>query len=174
MKSLKKLPLYAMLVAMTCVATMISLPIGANGYIHIGDGVVLTCAYLLSPLGAGVCAAIGSAMADLLLGYAVYAPATFVIKLLDAMLASVIFIRLKKNGKIPTLTALLVSGICGGCVMILGYFLHAWLLLGDGFSSAITSIPPNSLQALAGVVLSTLLYKMISSHKSVMRFFDGI
>ena len=66
MKKLKKLCLCAMLAAITCVATMISLPIGANGYIHVGDSAVLSCAYLLGPVLGSICAAVGSALADLL------------------------------------------------------------------------------------------------------------
>lgn len=172
MKNLKKLSLCAMLAAITCIATMFSLPVGANGYIHIGDGAVLCCAYLLGPLSGSVCASLGSALADLLLGYAYYAPATLVIKLLDAAAAGAVFTALRKKAKIPTVVSLSLSGACGSVIMIAGYFLHSLWLLGDTLSAALTSILPNSMQALTGIVLSTLLYKMIKSHQPLAKHFE--
>ena len=172
MKKLKKLCLCAMLAAITCVATMISLPVGVNGYIHVGDSIVLSCAYLLGPVLGSICAAVGSALADLLLGYAYYAPATFIIKLLDALAAGGIFLLLTKKQKGSDILALSLAGIVGGAIMIFGYFAYSLWMLGDGLSAALTSIPLNSLQALAGIVLSTIIYKVIKSHKPLSRFFE--
>ena len=79
----------AVLAALTCVATMvvqIPMPL-TKGYVNLGDVMVLTSVWLIgSPWGVAA-AGIGSAMADLLTGYAYYAPATLIIKALMAVAA---------------------------------------------------------------------------------------
>ena len=171
MKNLKKLSLCAMLAAITCVATMIYIPVTANGYIHPGDSAVLLSAYLVGPIGGGFAAAIGSFLADMLLGYAYYAPGTFIIKLLDAMAAGFIFKALSSNDKKRRMLSLCIAGLVGSIIMILGYFLYSWLLLGDGFAAALSSVPANILQGITGIAVSALAYEMIFSHKTLSRFF---
>ena len=72
----------AMLAALTCIATMvIKVPtIGTNGYVNIGDSVVVLSMWILgNPYGA-LAAGIGSGLADLISGYGSYVPGTAVIK----------------------------------------------------------------------------------------------
>ena len=72
----------SMMAAIVCVATLIHVPLPLVGYIHVGDAFVLVSGFLFGfAFGFGA-AATGSLLADLLLGYASYAPATFVIKAL--------------------------------------------------------------------------------------------
>ena len=79
----RRLVTAAMMAAMTVIATMvITIPTAGGGYVNIGDALVILSGWLLGgPYGA-LAAGIGSALADVLSGYAVYAPATFVIKAL--------------------------------------------------------------------------------------------
>ena len=77
-----------MLAALTCVATIvIKIPSPLNGYINLGDCIVLLSGWLLSPVYGFFAAGLGSALADLFSGYAAYAPATFLIKGLMALIA---------------------------------------------------------------------------------------
>ena len=84
----RRLVTAAMMAAMTVIATMvITIPTAGGGYVNIGDALVILSGWLLGgPYGA-LAAGIGSALADVLSGYAVYAPATFVIKAELIMLA---------------------------------------------------------------------------------------
>lgn len=69
---LKLVTLSALFAALCCVATMIiRIPtIGTNGYVNIGDAIVLLSAWIIGgPYGA-LAAGIGSGLADLLAGYA--------------------------------------------------------------------------------------------------------
>ena len=77
----QKLAVSALFAAFACATTMIiKIPSPLNGYINLGDCIVLLCAAYL-PVGYGFLAAgIGSALADIFSGYIVYAPATFLIK----------------------------------------------------------------------------------------------
>ena len=65
-KNIRKLVLAALLAALTAVATMIiRIPTPTQGYIHLGDGMVLICGILLGPGLGALAAGIGSMMADL-------------------------------------------------------------------------------------------------------------
>lgn len=72
----------ALFAALACVATMsIRIPTpGTGGYIHPGDAIVILSGVVLGPSYGLLAAGIGSAISDLLGGYFVYVPITFVIK----------------------------------------------------------------------------------------------
>ncbi|MCK4481520.1 MAG: ECF transporter S component, partial [Candidatus Lokiarchaeota archaeon] len=71
--------------ALVCILTMIiSIPIPATqGFINIGDSGVMISGLLFGPIIGGFSGGIGSALADIFLGYTIYAPGTLVIKGLE-------------------------------------------------------------------------------------------
>ena len=146
--------------ALACVATMVvKVPSPTNGYMNLGDTVVLLGAYLLGPVYGAVAAGIGSALADILLAAAVYAPATLVIKALMALVAGTLYRHLRRTegpGAFHALGVLVTCGLVGEVPMVLGYWLYDALLLGSLAGSAI-GIPSNLVQAAFGVTASTLL-----------------
>lgn len=75
-QKLYHLVLAALFAALTYVATnIIHVPIPAtDGFINLGDCVVLLGAFLLGPVYGAAAGGIGSALADILSGYAVFAP----------------------------------------------------------------------------------------------------
>lgn len=70
---------------------VVRIPSPMNGYVNLGDCFVLLSGWLLGPWYGGAAAGIGSMLTDLLSGYGYYAPGTFVIKGLDALVAALIF-----------------------------------------------------------------------------------
>ena len=146
-KSTKHLALAGQLAGATLLLTLISLPLPSGyGYVNLGDAGVYLCAFLL-PGGFGALAAgLGAALADLILGWATYAPATFLIKGLTALLAGLL-LRRGKRGSLP------LSLLC--CLLVpLGYFLLEYaLFLGKG---AWVNLLPNLLQAALGAALGTV------------------
>lgn len=155
-KKIRKLVISAMMAALTYVATMvIQIPSPMNGYVNLGDCFVLLCGWLLGPWYGGAAAGIGSMLTDLLSGYGHYAPGTFVIKGLDALVAALLF---RTMGR--TSTAALVSGLVGEAIMVAGYFGYAALLLGKGLGAA-ASIPGNLVQASLGLLIGFLLLKVL-------------
>ena len=155
-KKIRKLVISAMMAALTYVATMvIQIPSPMNGYVNLGDCFVLLCGWLLGPWYGGAAAGIGSMLTDLLSGYGHYAPGTFVIKGLDALVAALLF---RTMGR--TSTAALVSGLVGEAIMVAGYFAYAALLLGKGLGAA-ASIPGNLVQATMGLLIGFLLLKVL-------------
>ena len=158
----KKIVITALMAAMTCVATMIiKIPSPMQGYINLGDCIVLLCGWLLPPGYAFIAAGLGSALADLFSGYAIYAPATFVIKGLMALLAFLCFKLMHKSlGKLP---AQIIGGVIAETTMILGYFLFEGILYG--FAPSAVNIPANAVQGAAGVILGVVLIKIFEKIK---------
>ncbi len=95
----KKIVFSALMAALTTAATMvIHIPSAFSGYIHLGDGMVLLSGMLLGPMAGAAAGGIGSMMADLLSGYAFYAPATLIIKALAAFLSGYLYKHLPSRG----------------------------------------------------------------------------
>ena len=163
--------LAALMAALTSVGTMIiKVPTPTMGYIHPGDGFVLLSGLLLGPIWGGLAAGIGSALSDLIGGYFVYVPATFIIKALTAITGFVIFKALTKILSAKTdLPALILSGIAGEAVMVLGYFLFEIFMLAivnqtsisAGVIASIAGIVPNIIQGIFGVIISSVLYPLL-------------
>ncbi|MGN1083913.1 MAG: ECF transporter S component, partial [Lachnospiraceae bacterium] len=77
---LHKMVLTALFTALVCVATIIiQIPSPMQGYVNLGDCIILLSAWLLGPLYGFFAGGVGSALADLLTGYSHYAPGTLVI-----------------------------------------------------------------------------------------------
>ena len=149
-----------MLAALIFVATyFFKLPVSiTQGYIHLGDGFVLLGAALLGWTSVPA-AAVGSMLADLLGGYTLYILPTFVIKGLVAA-AAVYAVR----GKKPYwLTVLMLAA--AELVMVAGYFVTEWLILGYGLAAAAGAVVPNLVQGLSGVVIGAVLIPLMKRVK---------
>lgn len=155
MSSTKKLTLRlcfcAVFAALICVCTFISVPL-PFGYFNLGDFMLLLCSWSMGPLYGAVAAAVGSGLADLLMGYTVYIPATVVIKALMAICAHFIFRLFKRLITKPSLDFIsrAISAVAAETVMILGYFAYDFCFFyGIG---AAASIPGNILQGVCAVI----------------------
>ncbi len=134
-----------------------------QGYIHLGDCMVLLSGLLLGPLYGGLAAGIGSCLSDLLAGYAAYIPGTFAIKAIAAALSAIIFNALithVKNNRKPNLYVI-ISGIGGAIVVVFGYLAYEGIILSLG-AGAIVNIPGNLIQGIAGIILGSILYPVLS------------
>lgn len=110
----------ALMAAMACVATMvIKIPIPATGgYINLGDCIVLLSGIILGPVYGGIAAGLGSALADLLGGYVAFAPATFIIKGLMAVVAALLIRDISRKN----ILNVLFVGFIAEVIMVVGYF----------------------------------------------------
>ena len=158
-KQLRQLVMAALFAALCCVATMvIQIPSPMQGYVNLGDCIVLLAGWMLGPWYGMAAAGLGSALADVLLSYAHYAPGTLVIKALMAFLCAVLARR--ADGGRRGLARRLVSGVAAEILMVAGYFGYACLLLGKGLSAA-ASIPGNLFQGAVGVTAAAALYGIL-------------
>ncbi len=152
----------ALLSALICVATMvIKIPTPLKGYVNAGDGFILLGAALLSPTYAFLAGGLGSALADILSGYSSYAPATFVIKGLMALVAALIIKNLKESNSKGILK--IIPALVAEIIMVLGYFVYEGFLYGFGPSAV--NIIPNLLQGVAGIIIGLTLIGFFEKNK---------
>ncbi len=153
----KKVVMSSLFAAMICVVTaFVKVPMPLVGYVNLGDALVLCAGALLGPMGV-VSAVIGSAIADILVGYAVYAPATALIK---GAMALIVWLFVKKNETFNVIK-FVISAVIAELVMVAGYFAYECLLYGE--QTALVSVPYNLLQGalslLCAVVIALVLKK---------------
>lgn len=167
--SIRKLISASLLAALVCVATMIiKVPSPLNGYINLGDCVVLLSGMVLSPMYGFFAAGIGSAMADLFSGYVLYAPATFIIK--GAMALIVFYVSKILKKKLGNFISRVIGGFLAEVFMILGYFVFEGFLYG--FAPSVVNIPPNAVQGCAGLILGLILIKALENIKGISKYID--
>ena len=163
-KQVKQIVMTALFMALCCTATMvIHVPSPTQGFVNLGDCMVLLSGWLLGPWYGMAAAGVGSAMADVLLSYAHYAPGTLAIKLAMAVLAGLLV------QKHPRKTAArLLGGVGAECVMVAGYFGYASLLLGRGLGAA-ASIPGNLVQGVFSLAAALALISALERSKALSR-----
>lgn len=122
------------------------------GYWTLGDvGVYLSAALLGGPWGALV-AAVASAVADIVIGQAIYVPASLIIKAAMALL----FAWYIKQGS--TILHLAKGVGYAGLLMVFGYFLYNLIVRGS-YPMAAIGLPINLLQVIAsGIIAVPVLF----------------
>ena len=159
--------------ALCCVATFISVPLPI-GYFNLGDIFVLISAWCLGPVFGAIAASVGTALADILMSYVLYAPATLIIKGGMAVVAALLYKalgRIMKGNKSDILSRV-IAAVSGECVMVGGYFLYEAIFLRYGLG-AVASLPGNGLQAVAAVIGATLLITALFSSRAVRNIFKN-
>ena len=147
--------LFASLIFIATLFFNIKLP---NGYANLGDCFIIAAACLLGYKYGACSAAIGACLADIALGYVIYAPTTLVIKALMAAVCSLIFTHTK--GKLRLITAALAAEF----IMVVGYFAYESMLYGLGGASlsVIGNIIQGIVNVAAALVLTTFLQRYIT------------
>lgn len=163
MNNTKKMVTYAILMALTVVMTVIvQIPTPARtGYLNLGDMVIFLTAFMFGKKGGFLVGGIGSALADILLGWGVYAPITFVAKGLEGFVAG--YLMEKKWGKrFPVIPAAV-----GGIVMAMGYYGAEIFMYGA--KAALVNFPANIAQGLFGAGAAVLLYSILKGRLQLVR-----
>lgn len=148
-----------MLCGVAMVLTLVSIPL-PPGYINLGDVAVLFAAFVLPMWYAAPAAGVGAMLADLILGFAYYAPGTFIIKSLAALTASLLLKAFGRRHKALRFLAVSLAAL----VIPAGYLCYEWWVLGYGQATALASLPWNLLQAGIGAVLAYALSFLADSY----------
>ena len=158
-KKLQRMVYAAMFCALVFAATWISIPTPTVGNVNLGDSVILLTAWMLGGAWAALAAGVGAALTDLVAGYAIYIPATFLIKAL--MVLAVIGCR-RFGAKTPRSERFwrIASAVMAEGVMVVGYFLYEALVLKYGWAAA-ANIPFNVVQGGVGIVLAVAVYELL-------------
>ena len=171
-KKTKELCLKGMLTALVALCTIaIRVPVPAtNGYIHLGDSMILLSGVLFGWEYGLVAGGLGSALADVLGGYAHWAPFTLVIK---ALMGALIGKLAKYDGTEHAFVSLrnVAASAVGLLWMIVGYLLAGTVLEGS-FAVSLTSVPSNGVQAVGGFIIFAVLGYALDKAK-IRRFLES-
>ena len=140
------------IVALTCLTTLfVRIPLPSRGYFNVGDVAVVFGGLVLGFMNprqgivwAVAACGIGPALADILGGFAVFAPLTLAAKGAEGALAAVAASR--------TGVAQYVLLAVGGLAMVAVYFIGETLMPNIGLQGAVAEIAPNLIQAAGGAV----------------------
>jgi uncharacterized membrane protein len=164
--STKKLVLTGLMIAVVFLVTYLTKIPGPVGPFNIGDAAIIVTAIIIGRSSGFLAGAIGSALADLAMGYAIFSPITFIVKGLEGYIVGVIANKNQEKGSSEYIK--IIAAITGAVVMIAGYFLAEVFVLrlfdaSFGYAKAIADLPYNIVQggvsAAVGYLLSTTLVR---------------
>jgi uncharacterized membrane protein len=139
--------------ATAALTIVVRVPIpGTGGYLNFGDIAVVFCGLFLGKTWGALAGGVGSALADVIGGFFIFTPATFIAKGLEALLAGVFG---KTKYPIPLI-------LVAGAVMLTVYFVYELFLPGMGIAAALSEVPFNVIQAVVGAFGGYGVYKAVS------------
>jgi len=152
--STKKLALTAITSALIFVVTwLIRIPVPlpiAGAYVNVGDAIIFGTALIIGGPAAGLAAAVGSMLADMMAGVWVYAFTTFIIKGAMGYICA-------KICQTPSFSRFAVACLAGGAIMVVGYAGFEYSAFGSAYM--LTSLPFNCLQWVGSLIIALVLYK---------------
>lgn len=124
-----------------------------SGYFNLGDVLVQSFGIIFSP-ALTLLAGIGPMFGDVVLGYALFAPFTLVIKGLEALVVALLYWRLPKQLKF-------LAFLFGGLFMAFGYGFAYVFTAGGQWGAFFTYIVPDSIQGIVSATLAFLLSPLL-------------
>lgn len=162
--------LMGMIVAMTMV---VRVPIPAtHGYIHLGDSMVFLAVLVLGKKNGAVAAGVGSALADILGGFAIYGPITLVVKGLMAYVMGAFIERAVRNGQFSGARAkvITIAGMAiGGVLMVAGYYVAEGFMYGN-WIVPLSGVGMNCIQFAVGGVIAFAVSHALENTPAGKRF----
>jgi TIGR04002 family protein len=135
----------AIILAVTGYLPRIPVAGGAGGYIHLGDVIIYIAASILPTQYACIAGALGAGLADAMTGFAIWSPATMIVK---ALMAVMFTPKSAKTLPVRNIIAVLPAGI----ICVVGYYLYECLLTSS-FTVPLVSVPFNLIQAGLSAVI---------------------
>lgn len=141
-----KVALVAIMTAITVVFTLFVRVPTTKGYFNLCDVAIYFCAFSFNPLVAFISAGVGTALADMISGYAQWAPISFIVHGAEGLIVALL-LRRNRNAVRKILASTIGVVIVAG-----GYFLIGGAVL-TGFTTASIEVPMNIVQASVGAVI---------------------
>ncbi len=155
----KALVINALFIALTLVATFINirLPLmGNGGLIHLGNIPLFIAAFVYGKKTGAIAGAFGMGLFDLLSGWALWAPFTFIIVGTMGFLAGLISEKVPGKRVLVNTLAVVVALI----IKIVGYYFVEVILYGN-WIQPFGSIPGNVMQVvIAGIIVVPLVARV--------------
>jgi uncharacterized membrane protein len=175
--TLKSLVQIAMLTAIIFVTTyIIQIPTPGNGYVNVGDCMVFMSAVLLGGKKGAIASALGGSLSDVLGGYLMWSPFTFVIKAVMALIVGVIIYKFNTDRKNIFING--IAFIMAGIWEVIAYFGAGVIIYMFTFSKnvnadvlkSILDIPSNIVQAAVGVVIAVPFTLLLTKSGLLYKF----
>jgi uncharacterized membrane protein len=158
-----KIAFVALTVVVALITLFIRIPLPSRGYFNLGDDAVVFSGLVLRGVagkinfwwGAGA-GGIGSALADIIGGFGMFAPITLVAKGLEGGFCALASTRYQVSRWVLLLL--------GGLSMVATYFIAEAFMPNIGLQGAVSEIIPNLIQAgggIAGGLLAFTAYRKI-------------
>lgn len=160
----------ALLIALVFIATKfinIKLPIGSQGgLIHFGNVMIYIATLVFGTRKGAIAGSVGMALFDILSGWVIWAPFTFVIRWIMSEIIGILAIRGGKNGHHVgwNITAIAVSGVW----MIVGYYCTE-IILYRNWIVALGSIPGDFIQVVVSTVVALPLVKALQKSQILLK-----
>ena len=161
-EKVNKIVLTGLMMCLVTVATMfIKVPVPfTQGYVHLGDSMIFLSVLVLGKRNGVIAAGVGSALGDILGGYAFWAPWTLIIKGIMALIMGIFVEHMDKKGKIQSensgVNFMEIMGMTlAGLFMVGGYYVTEVIMYGN-WMTPIPSIPFNIGQFVVGMVLAVM------------------
>ncbi|PFO09412.1 ECF transporter S component [Bacillus sp. AFS076308] len=156
----KSIVINALFIALTLVATMfinLRLPImGNGGLIHLGNVPLFIAALVYGKKTGAIAGAFGMGLFDLISGWAVWSPFTFIIVGAMGFLAGLISEKVPGNRILVNTVAIAVALI----IKVVGYYFAEVILYGN-WVQPFGSIPGNIMQVvIAGIIVVPLVGRL--------------
>lgn len=165
----KRIAFLSVFTAAVLVMTMfVKFPNPLMGYTNLGDAFIFLAAMCFGPVFAMISGGIGSALADVILGFGIYAPFTLVVKGLEGFLAGILLRAFLKTGLNRHFSVLLAC-VTAACEMVAGYFLTNSLLYG-GFASGLGGLANDALQGALGVAVAYIFTLVLAGVKEFDKY----
>ena len=165
---LKKTSITVLTAMMMCIIMVaifvLRIPIPfTQGYVNLSDGIIFIAIGLLDRKHSVAAASLGSMMGDILGGFAMWAPWTFFIKGVMALITVLIieaFAHRHFTGR-AKLAVRVFAMTCGGLFMVFGYFVAERVMYGS-WAVAALGIPWNIGQFVVGIILALVILSALN------------
>ncbi len=156
-----KIVLTALMMCLVMVLTMfVRVPIPfTQGYVHLGDAMVFMSVLILGWRYGAVAAGVGAMLADIIGGFAAWAPWTFAIKAIMAIILGLVIMAAseRKNVNRNKFRAAMIAGmIVAGAFMAAAYYAAEGIMYGNWVVPAL-GIPWNIGQFAVGMVIAVII-----------------
>lgn len=154
MTNIRTLAIASIFMAMITLVTMYGMIPIAWGYLNLGDAIIMLIATVLPGPLVFLVGGFASALADVLVAYPQYALFTFIIKGLEGLMISILFLSIKKPMRYY------IPFVIAGLWIAFGYALTDAFLY-QSWGIGITSFGYNIIQGSASAMIAIALVKTI-------------
>lgn len=161
-KNTMRIVLSSMFIALVVVATFINVPFpgAVGGLVHLGTLMLLIIAMRFGKYFGAIAGGIGMTIFDVLGGWLIWAPGTFVVRLAMGFVIGVV--AKDKMGQGKSIPRNILAWAAGLVIMVVGYYLYEAIFIST-FYTALKSVLGNTLQFVIGLLAIPAVYYFMNN-----------